>query len=267
MLSTKDGIMSKKILTIILTALMFLSCALLGISSVFRVEEVSVVANLLTEQAKAETQDFKEKLSSLYVEENIFSVKQTQMDALLSKYPYLHITNFKKEYPNKIVVTVSEDAEVYAVETENEEYYILSGEGVLLETRTSKFNRWDGFENVLLKGLTLQNANGVVTGDSCWSSLFSICKTMDERLGGIRSNVLSVEVLSRTPETFYLLRMREGVNIYIRNPLELTEQKANEAIDKYLSLSDEERMTGRLILFDVDGKVFAQYALEDEFQS
>ena len=75
-----------------------------------------------------------------------------------------------KEYPNKIVVTVSEDAEVYAVETENEEYYILSGEGVLLETRASKFNRWDGFENVLLKGLTLQNANGVVTGDSCWSS-------------------------------------------------------------------------------------------------
>ena len=113
--------------------------------------------------------------------------------------------------------------------------------------------------------LSVQHANGVLSGDDCWESMLALCQSMDEKLGGIRSNVVSVEILSRIPETFYLVTMREGIKIYIRNPKSLTEEKAKTAMDKYMGLSDEERMTGRLMIFDVDGKVFSQYSAQDDF--
>ena len=95
--------------------------------------------------------------------------------------------------------------------------------------------------------------------------MLSLCQGLDDYLGGIRSNVVSVEILSREPEVFYLIQMREGVKIYIRNPNALTQEKAKEAVDRYMALSDEERMTGRLMIFDAAGKVFAQYSLNDDF--
>jgi len=257
--------MNKKVLTIVLTALMFLSCVTLGVATVFRVTDVAVVASVVSEQAKEDAKNLKKEVASLYVKENIFSVEQSRLDSVLSKYPYLCVTGFKKSYPNKVVVSVSEDAEVYAVEDKDGKYYILGKDGNVLEYRSSRLNRLDGEENVLIKGATLRNEGGLLSGDDCWDSLLALCKNMDEKLGSVRSNVISVQILSRTPETFYLVTMREGVKIYIRNPIALTKEKAYAAMDKYLSLSDGERMTGRLMIFDVDGKVFTQYAPKDEF--
>ena len=257
--------MSKKVLTILLTALIFLSCVTLGVATVFRVSDVAVVANVVSEHAKAESESLKKELSALYTTENIFSVEQAQMDNILMKYPYLRVTEFKKSYPNKVVVSILEEAEVYAVEDKEGKDFILSKEGTILEYRSSSANRLDGAKNVLLKGLSVQEVNGSLSGDDCWQSMLALCQSMDEKTGGIRSNVISVEILSRTPETFYLITMREGVKIYIRNPNSLTEEKAKTAIDKYMGLSDEERMTGRLMIFDVNGTVFSQYSLQDDF--
>ncbi len=257
--------MNKKVLTIVLTALMFLSCIALGVATVFRVSDVAVVASVVSEQAKSDAENLKKELASLYVTENIFSVEQSKMQSVLSKYPYLCVTDFKKSYPNKVVVSVSEDADVYAVEDKDGKYYILGREGNVLEYRSSSLNRLDGKENVYLKGVTVSNVGGLLSGDDCWDSMLTLCKSMDEKLGGIRSNVISVEILSRSPETFYLITMREGVKVYIRNPIALTKEKADIAMDKYLSLSDSERMTGRLMIFDAVGEVFAQYEPQDDF--
>lgn len=258
--------MNKKVLTIILTALMFLSGVVLGIATVFRVNDVSVVATVVSEQAKAEAEAFKKDLLKVYNEENIFSVKNSEMDSVLSEYPYLRVTDFKKSYPNKIVVSISEDAEVYAVET-GEEYYILGGSGSVLGRRASSLNRLDNAENVRLKGLTVTGEKGgELSGDECWPSMLGLCKAMDETLGGIRANVVSVEVLTRTPETFYLITMREGVKVYVHAPSVMTEEKAREAMNEYLSLSDAERMTGRITVRDAGGKVYVSYSPLNEFQ-
>jgi hypothetical protein len=89
---------------------------------------------------------------------------------------------------------------------------------------------------------------------------------MDETLGGIRSNVQSVEILARAPETFYLIKMREGVKIYVGNPSTLTVEKAKKAMDKYMALSDAERITGRLTVRDSEGEVVVSYSSIDEFE-
>ena len=54
------------VLVIILTVLIFLSGTLLGVSTVYRVEEVSVDASLVSTAAQAETEELKTRLQEAY---------------------------------------------------------------------------------------------------------------------------------------------------------------------------------------------------------
>jgi hypothetical protein len=84
-------------------------------------------------------------------------------------------------------------------------------------------------------------------------------------LNGIRTNVVSVEVLRRTPETIFKITMREGVNVYIGTPEAYTEEKVQKAVNEYLSLTYEEKLSGRIILFENSGQIYASYSAVDEF--
>jgi hypothetical protein len=259
--------MTKRVLTIFLTALLFLSAIILGCATVFRIDNVTMVATVISEESKDNVEQFREDLVELYKDKSIFSAKQRDMAGILNNYPYFQVAKFTKAYPDKIVITIEEEAEVYAVENENGEYFILSATGTVLDIRSSGTNRLDNADNVYIKGLTLGgDKGGALSGDNCWDSIFLFCQVMDESLGGIRSNVLSVELLSRMPETFCLIRMREGINIYVGNHFELTAEKAQKAMEEYMVLSDEERMTGRLTVHDIDGQVFVGYSPENEFE-
>lgn len=259
--------MTKKALTILLTVLLFLSVVALGSSTVFRVDEVAISATVVSQEAKADAEQLKDELTAFYKNESIFSVKQEAMAEIIAKYPYFRVKEFKKAYPDKIVITVEEEGEVYAVENADGSYYILGENGTVLVSRNSSQNRLDNAENVLLKGLSVTGEKGNdLQGDECWNSLFTLCKTMDETLGGIRSNVLSVQVLTRTPQTFYLVTMREGIKIYVGNPFAMTEEKARKAMNEYMALSSEQRMTGRLTVRDAEGEIFVVYSAKDEFE-
>ena len=124
----------KKILIILLTVLVFLSAATLGISTVFRVDEVTVIAPVVSEEAKAEASDLQNRLQKAYEKKNTIFLDSELADKIIEDFPYFRITTFEKDYPNRIVVTVSEDEEVYAVQ-KGEEYYILNSSGVLLGIR------------------------------------------------------------------------------------------------------------------------------------
>ena len=259
--------MTKKVLTILLTALLFLSALTLGCANVFRVGNVAMVATVVSEESKEIVAQLKEEVFSSYKDRSIFSVKQKDVKSILDQYPYFRVVEFKKVYPSEIIITIEEEAEVYAVEKSDGEYYILGETGAILEVRSSSKNRLDKADNVLVKGLTVDGERGgFLKGDDCWETMFLLCKTMHERLGGIRSNVQSVEVLSRSPETFYVIRMREGLNVYVGAPSVMTVEKAKSVMDKYMALSDAERMTGRLTVRDSDGEVFVSYSAEDEFE-
>ncbi len=260
--------MKKKFLTILLTVLVFLSATALGVATVFRVDSVTVEATVVSSGAQAEANQLKEDLENLYKHESIFSVKQEKADALLAEYPYFRLEGFAKTYPDKLLVKIVEDAEVYAVENGENGYYILSRNGSVLDIREDKNNRLDGNENVLLLGLTATGRKGgTLSGDACFPSVFTLCQKMDEVLGGIRRNVRSVEIFHRTPETVYRVSTYEGVKLYIDAPLSMTEEKAAKALEKYFALTDAERMTGRILVVDVDGQVSASYASVDEFQA
>jgi hypothetical protein len=255
--------MTKKTLTILLTVLLFLSIVLLGSCTVFRVDEVAINATVISEEAKADAEQLKEDLTDAYKQKNIFSVEKEDVEAIAEKYPCFQVISFKKYYPDKIVIGITEQAEVYAVEKEEGGYYLLSESGMVIAERETPENRLDGAGNVLIKGLSIAGERGsLVGGDIHWDSMLLFCEKLNERLGGIRSNVLSVEFTSTFRE-FFVLTMREGVKIYVANPTFMTEEKAEFVINEYMALSNEQRMTGRLNLHEIDGELTAVYSLED----
>ncbi len=251
--------MKKRALTIVLTVLLFLSAVTLGVSAVFRVDTVSVELTVLSEEAKKQSHQLRTDLISAYKKDGMLFADEEKAEEILTKYPHLHIEEFRKSYPNKLIFKIAEDVESYAVEV-NGSYYVLSGKGIILDVRNTATNRLDGGENVVIKGLQVQGVKGgTLSGDSCWDTLFAICRQMDGELNGIRRNVTSVEVLYRTPQTYYAITMREGVRIYVENPSSQTEEKVLAGMEKYASLSETEKMTGSIFVFDDVSNTPPQY--------
>ena len=260
--------MEKKFLVILLSAIIFLSCTVLGVSTVYRIEKVTVEASLVSEEAKTESECLQKELEELYQRDSIFFAGTDKAKSLLQSYPYFRITGFKKVYPNVLIFQIIEDAEVYAIEkTTGDGYYILGEDGTMLGERENPINPLTGAENVVLKNLKVTCQIGELPkGDDEFLPLLQLSKTLSTALGGIRSNVVSVEVYSRSPQTIYRVTMREGVKLYFGTPSEKTEEKVKEAVDKYMALTYEEKLTGRVVVSEVGGKIFASYATKDEFE-
>ncbi len=253
----------KRVLTIVLTATVFLAAAVMGIATVFRVDSVAVEFSMSSSVAQREAESLRGKLYEAYDGKSIFTADEKEAESLLVDCAYFRMTEFRKEYPNQIVVKFVEDKETYAVKT-GEEYYILNAEGLVIEKRATFFNRLDGDSNVLVEGFTLSGVRGeTLGGDSRFAELFAFCRALDSELGGIRKNVLKIEVVTSAPEPLYRITAREGVKLYVDKPSELTAEKAKSAVNAYLSLSDEQRMVGCISVYGIDGVATSSYSPTD----
>ncbi|MBO5736382.1 MAG: hypothetical protein J6S04_01110 [Clostridia bacterium] len=259
--------MRKRLWTILLTVFVFLSGTALGLSTVYRVDTVTVNVNYVTEAAKVEGAVLQERLQEAYEGASTLFVKQKNAEDVLKEYPYFRITGFEKSYPKRLVIDVTENAEVYAIEkTAGQEYYILSADGVVLDVRNTHVNLLNGEENVILKGLLVAVEKGKQpTGDVCFASVLSVCQELSSQLNGIRCNVVAVDLIRRSPEMVLTVTMREGVKLYISNPGELVKEKVEVALSEYSALSDAEKTGGRILLFENAGKIYADYSAVDEF--
>lgn len=264
----------KNFLIIILTVLVFLSAAVLGVATVYRVNEVTVDAATVSEEAKAEAQAMQKELDAIYEKQSIFFVKRDFADEIVARYPYFRITGFAKAYPNRLIVSVSEDEEVYALPCENvaDGYYILGADGTVLGVRENYNNRSDAtgeMKNVLITGLSVTGEKGgALSGDSALSYTIDFCGKLHELLGGIRRNIIAVEVIkggSAADTVTLRLTTFEGVKLYIRNPSSLTQEKATLAVNKYFALSDSERTVGMIAVLDVNGEPSVLYSAKDKF--
>ena len=260
--------MRKKLWTILLTMFVFLSGTALGLSTVYRVQDVTVNVSYVTDEAREEGETLQKLLQYAYKGNLTFFAKREIADEVMKEYPYFRITGFEKAYPKRLVIDVTENAEVYAIENASgEEYYVLSADGVVLDVRDTHINPLNGEVNVKLKGLNVHLEKGAVpTGDDCFAAMLALCQQFSENLNGIRSNVDSVEVIRRSPEVVLAITMREGVKIYISTPNALTKEKTEAAIASYFNLTAEQKTTGRILLFENSGEIFSDYASVDEFE-
>lgn len=257
--------MRKKKTVIILTALVVIAMAFLSVATAFRVRGVTVETAVISEVAKEEAEDLQKRLLQAYKNDSLFSVKDKKAKEIIDDFPYFRLIGFEKTYPDRIVVNVVEHVESYAVKKEgSDEYYIVDEDGLVLSIRESSLNRLDGSPNVVIegKGLNVSGEKGQkLVGDAKWNALLTFCNHFSEKMNGLRDNVTTVTILEYEPA--YCLTTREGVKIYVGAPETLTIEKSDAAVEKYLSLTDSERMKGRIMVDDKDDKVIISYYGKD----
>ncbi len=244
--------MKKRVLTILLTALLFLSAVALGVSSVFRVDGVSLSVTYTTQEGKTQAEGLQERLEQLYHRESTFSVQQSKADDLVKEYPYFRVVSFKKSYPSTLKIAIVEENETYALQKGEGEYYILGDSGRIVDIRA------EYAQCLLLTGVSWQGEKGELPTGEGVHTLVELCQSMDRALGGIRTNASSVAYVAGE-DSHCVVTMREGVELVIYAPEKLTASKGEEAVNAYLSLSDERKTRGKITLRDADGKVFALY--------
>lgn len=263
----------KTLLTIILTALIFLSACALGVSTVYRVSDVTVRSATLSDEAETEALELRDRLQQAYYKQNIFSIDESIAEEVVEQFPYFRILSVEKVFPNRLIFNVREDEEVYAVATQSGgEYYILNSEGTVLSIRSDYVNRKEtnvNAKNVLLSGLSVTADKGeTIAGDEALSYLLPFCTRISELLEGIRKNVVSVELIKggSSPSTHVLrVQMIEGVVIYVRNPAEKTIEKAGKAVEAYLALPDGAHTKGMIAVYDQGENVVTMYSTKDDF--
>ena len=261
--------MRRKCLIVILTVALFLGAAVLGVSATFRVDAVTLNSSEVSDEAKAEAKELLTRLEEVYLDENILFAEKSDANGVMSEFPYFRITSFKRSYPNRLIISIAEGGEVFAVENANEngEYYILNGEGTILGVRSDPNNRLDGKRNVLLKGYLGTGDKGEkLAGDVAVAPTVAISSAISKKLDGIRGNVRSVEVIARTNTedgVVLLFEMQEGVRLCVYAAEISTGKKAEKAIDAYLALSVSDRMSGYLMVYENTlGEVVSAYRAE-----
>lgn len=258
----------RNVIAVLLTVVVFLSAAALGVSAVYRVEDVKVEASVVSEAAEEEAAELQKRLLESYRNESIFFTDRIAAEKELADFPYFRLISFRRSYPNRLIVTVSEDVEAFAVRKDENSYYILGFDGTVLGTRETVYNRTDGKANVVIEGISAEGTRGeILSGDELAPYLFAFCRAADEAFGGIFGNLLSVKAerpTSDPDDAAFVLTMREGVKAYIGNPAFLTEEKAKAFAEKYASLSDKEKLSGIVrVLDDADGNVRTVYSSGD----
>lgn len=263
--------MAKKITVILLTIVLFFSAVTLGVSTVFRVSTVTVDASMVSSVAETEAKEIRRRLEQAYAKESTLFLDDGAAEEIIQEFPYFRITSFEKAYPNRILVKISEDAEVYAVpyalERDGKDgYYLLNAQGEILGWREDYANRFDKEGNVLIKGFSVTPVDGkTLGGDDYYLSSLALLQKTDGLLGGIRRNIISAELMQKTPQAILRLQTREGVELCIVNPEILTAEKAERAVNAYMSLSDEKRLTGCIMVLDSVNGVVDDYTPEKMF--
>ena len=259
----------KNVLVIILTGLIVLSGAVLGVANVYRINSVCVQAPTVSMQAKTEAEALKARLEEAYHGENAWFATRDFADEIVADFPYFRITSFEKAYPNRIIVEVTEDAEYFALPTveTNQTYYILNVDGTVLDIRSDMKNRVDGYDNLLITGLSVTGEKGEnLPGDPLLETAVSLCGKLSQLFDGIRRNIVKIEVMKPTSsieESVLRVHMREGVILYVENPTSKTEEKAQMAFDKYMGISSAQRLHGTIAVVDGENGVLAEYFQEE----
>ncbi len=263
----------KKIITIVLSVVLLIAIAVLGVANVYRVDTVTLVPSTISEEAEEEAVQLQERLEKAYAGSNTLFVDDDAAQSVLEDFPYFRITDFRKEFPNRIVIEASEDEEMFAAKVEGvEEYYVLGKDGILLGKRNTPDGR--SGNNILVTGLTLSGEIGkVASGGALTDAFVQIIRAMTsvEGLGGtLRNNVTRIRLGDIAGQETMQITWREGVVAYIVEYEKNSAENAKKVVEKYLQLSDAQKVTGALVATTLaqDGSSNpVQYTAEDGFNS
>lgn len=254
-----------KILTISLSVLSVIVLFVVLSSTVFTVKKIEV--NWLS--SKNELFEISNKTivseSGLNYGTNVFFVgKQSSVDKLEKKYPYIKIENIETVFPNKLIIHAQERQEVFAVNLEGC-HLILDSQFKVLKKVSGEFI--SSSTNAILIGGDFnfsQDAGEKLTITQNMVSLAYLedgfYKNRDENetsqnLTLMKNFLKSVQCF----DTKLIFQTFLGVKIEIYNPTLSLQKKVAMLNYVFSTLDENQKQTGTIIIGDRNGKVQGSY--------
>ena len=191
---------------------------------------------------------------------------------------YLTVESFSKTFPNVIHAEVREKLEVLSVKL-GDKYYAIDEENTILAINGTAVNNVSG-NNTALYGIEFAEAQvgeklTVAAEDAeAFEAFMGIFIKKDEEekdeidiiLERTRDNIVSMRYSKDLVGLEYggadlYIEMREGVCVWIIDPLEGFRDKMKSAMNAYLGLGDAQRTYGYITVASADGE--ADYRAEE----
>ena len=226
---------TRVILTTIVSFVLLVAVVAAGLNAVFTVTLVDSEFSVYSGAGREDALSLKADLERYVGDSTTFLDVEDVKDTVKS-YPCFEVETVEKHFPKTLKVKVSERKEFFAVPN-GETYAILDENGLYLHDGEN-VNRLGGM-NVLLDGFELSLSRGERAEGGYIAEVFEMFSVFSELLPGVRANVVSVSLVSGggqdTPEhKSFVVTMREGVKIAIRNP------SADIAVKARAAFCDEE---------------------------
>lgn len=238
------------IITTVVSFLLLIAVVAAGLNAIFTVTLIDSEFSVYSEAGKRDAETLKTELNEFIGDSTTF-LDVDDVAEKVEKYPCFRVESVEKKFPKTVAIKIVERREFYAVPDGNGNYAVLDDEGIFLYNGENT-NRLGGI-NIVLQGFGCTFSPGERAQGEYLEEAFEMFSVFSELLPGIRANVVSLRLVKDTPENkFFVVTMREGVQIAILNPSEGIAIKARAAFTDeefgYLSpnFSDKRRVYGAI---------------------
>lgn len=228
----------------LLIGIAFFAALIICVGRIFAVKNINVKMITYEEDSAESYKTVKEALNVFKGESILFlSEEDIVKTAVGSNYV---VASCEKKFPCTVNVTVKERLEIFAVSVGGL-YSMYDGDGKFLRSSVENANL-DGAPNVELTGITVEQIQTVAT----------VAAQFKESFGGLRSIVKSINLDSRPDIEGYsdklTFNMRCGLVIQIDDYLQDSGEKITATYMKFCSLSDRQKLGGRVRGYRIGGE-------------
>ena len=234
----------RKMFTLIIAIAVF-AALIICVGRIFAIKNINI--NMITyEDDCTESYEKAKEALSTYKGESILFLSEKDLTQKVVGGNYV-VTSCEKKFPCTITVTVKERLELFAVSVGGR-YSMYDNDGEYLRTGDENINVNDGNPNVEIAGIATEQMH----------SIADIATSFKTSFGGLRSIVRSINLDSRPGIEGYsdklIFNLRCGLTVQLDDYTQDYEEKISYAYKKFCSLSDKQKLGGKIRAYLVGGE-------------
>ena len=247
---------------------LIVSCVLVVIAfTILCARAVFSVASINVDYSYFDTAEV-EKANDLldhYYGASLIFIREDKVIDLINENTGLKVESVTKKFPNVLEIKLNERQECFCIKSESG-YLILDDEYTVVDIRDNPKNSVDGLDNIILNfGNSEFDASLLHLRSTLDIGREDLLKSVTDMIAQINSprdfiKEITVEEKEKGINYYVNFKTFEGVVIEVRKALDNPTEKITLAQNKYLSLFDRDKLTGKIAVYTTDnGQTVATY--------
>ena len=252
--------MKYKKLLIFVTSLIFLVTLVVSFVTIFKVAEIELHV-VEIENSNVELKESCVNVLENYKNKNLIFIKKSNVEnELKSTSGYVKVVSLEKAYPNRLVISVEEREEAYAVKA-GDKYAVLDKDFNVLAVKNENVNNLNKANVEIKSDLSNYDESLLVVGGAFKlydDSSTAILNTISPKIVEMRENLKSIFVNVKSDgqdNRFIRLTFVEGLEIEIDKVDEYTLEKLEKAFDYYKNSSNKGDTVKKYVTKLVTGEI------------